>query len=34
MRWLGHVVKKGHDDSVKQAWSFEVEGSRGKQDQS
>ena len=30
LRWLGHVVRKGGDDSVKQAWRFEVEGSRGK----
>ena len=28
LRWLGHVVRKGNEDSVKQAWRFEVEGSR------
>ena len=28
LRWLGHVVRKGNDDSVKQAWRFEVEVSR------
>ena len=28
LRWLGHVVRKGDDDSVKQA--FGVEGSRGR----
>ena len=28
LRWLGHVVRKGDDDCVKQAWRFEVEGSR------
>ena len=30
LRWLGHVVKKEDDDCVKQAWRFEVEGSRGR----
>ena len=30
LRWLGHVVKKGDDDCVKQTWRFEVEGSRGR----
>ena len=30
LRWLGHVVRKEDDDCVKQAWSFEVEGSRGR----
>ena len=30
LRWLGHVVRKGNDDSVKQAWRFELEVSRGK----
>ena len=29
LRWLGHVVRKEDDDCVKQAWRFEVEGSRG-----
>ena len=29
LRWLGHVVRKGDDDCVKQAWRFEVKGSRG-----
>ena len=29
LRWLGHVVRKEDDDCVKQAWSFEVDGSRG-----
>ena len=28
LRWLGHVVRKRDDECVKQAWSFEVEGSR------
>ena len=28
LRWLDHVVKKVDDDCVKQAWRFEVEGSR------
>ena len=28
LRWLGHVVRKGDDDCLKQAWRFEVEGSR------
>ena len=28
LRWLGHVVRKEDDDCVKQAWRFEVEGSR------
>ena len=30
LRWLGRVVRKRKDDSVKQAWRFEVEGSREK----
>ena len=30
LRWLGHVVRKEDDDCVKQAWRFEVEGSRGR----
>ena len=30
LRWLGHVVKKEDDDCVKQAWRFEVVGSRGR----
>ena len=30
LRWLGHAVGKGDDDFVKQAWRFEVEGSRGR----
>ena len=30
LRWLGHVVRKKDDDCVKQAWRFEVEGSRGR----
>ena len=30
LRWLGHVVRKRDDDCVKQAWRFEVEGSRGR----
>ena len=30
LRWLDHVVKKRDDDCVKQAWKFEVEGSRGR----
>ena len=30
LRWLGHVVRKGDDNCVKQAWKFEVEGSRGR----
>ena len=30
LRWLGHVVRKEDDDSVKQAWRFGVEGSRGR----
>ena len=29
LRWLGHVVRK-KDDCVKEAWKFEVEGSRGR----
>ena len=28
--WLGHVVRKENNDCVKQVWSFEVEGSRGR----
>ena len=28
LRWLGHVVRKGDEDCVKQAWRFEVEDSR------
>ena len=28
LRWLGHVVRKEDEDCVKQAWRFEVEGSR------
>ena len=28
LKWLGHVVRKEDDDCVKQAWRFEVEGSR------
>ena len=28
-RWLGHVVRKGDDDCVKQTRKFEVKGSRG-----
>ena len=28
LRWLAHVVRKRDDDCVKQAWRFEVEGSR------
>ena len=31
LRWLGHVVRKEDDDCVKQAWRFEVEGSRGRE---
>ena len=30
LRWLGHVVRKEDDDCVKQAWRFEVVGSRGR----
>ena len=30
LRWLRHVVRKGDDDCVKQAWRFEIEGSRGR----
>ena len=30
LRWLGHVVRKRDDDSVKQTWMFVVEGSRGR----
>ena len=30
LSWLGHVVKKRDEDCVKQAWRFEVEGSREK----
>ena len=30
LRCLKHVVKKGDDYCVKQAWRFEVEGSTGK----
>ena len=30
LKWLGHVVRKGDEDCVKQAWMFEVEGSRGR----
>ena len=30
LRWLGHEVRKEDDDCVKQAWRFEVEGSRGR----
>ena len=30
LRCLGHVVRKRDDDCVKQAWRFEVEGSRGR----
>ena len=29
LRWLGHVRKRD-DDCVRQAWRFEVEGSRGR----
>ena len=28
LRWLGHVIRKKDDNCVKQAWKFEVEGSR------
>ena len=28
LRWLGHVIRKRDEDCVKQAWRFEVEGSR------
>ena len=28
LRWLGHVVRKGDEDCVKQALRFEVEGRR------
>ena len=28
LRWLGHVERKEDDDCVKQAWRFEVVGSR------
>ena len=28
LRWLSHVVRKEDDDYVKQAWRFEVVGSR------
>ena len=28
LRWLGHVVRKGDDDCVKQTWRFEVKLSR------
>ena len=31
LRWLGHVVRKEDDDCVKQAWRFEVVGSRGRE---
>ena len=31
LRWLDHVVRKKDDDCVKQAWRFEVEGSRGRE---
>ena len=30
LRWPGHVVRKEDDDCVKQAWRFEVVGSRGR----
>ena len=30
LRWLGHVVRKRVEDCVKQAWRFEIEGSREK----
>ena len=30
LRWLSHVVRKEDDDCVKQAWRFEVVGSRGR----
>ena len=30
LRCVGHVVRKRNDDYVKQAWRFEVEGSRGR----
>ena len=28
--WLGHVLRKNDGEWVKQAWSFELEGSRGR----
>ena len=31
LRWLGHVARKRDEDCVKQAWRFEVEGSRGRE---
>ena len=30
LSWLWHVLKKDDEDCVKQAWRFEVEGSRGR----
>ena len=30
LRWLGHVLRKDDDEYVKQAWSFELEGGRGR----
>ena len=30
LRWLSHVVKKGDDGCVKQAWWFEVDGCKGR----
>ena len=28
LRWLGHVLRKDDNEHVKQAWSYELEGSR------
>ena len=30
LRWLGHILRKGDDKCVKQAWNFTIEGSRGR----
>ena len=30
LRWLGHILRKDDDECVKQAWSFELEGSRAR----
>ena len=30
LKWLDHILRKGDDECVKQAWNFEIEGSRGR----
>jgi len=30
LRWLGHVLRKDNNESIKQVWDFKVEGNRGR----